>query len=218
MIMDPFLLIKGLAMGIILSVTIPSASFWLVHVGFKENWRLANTAGLGLACGHAFLAMIVGYCLYLVIEFWVYLAVPARMFTVLILAYLAWKAFGAKRLESLTPPEETFMPRGNAQLIQQTFYVLVTMPMRVPAVFAYMVATAILYRMGHASGLLFLGAGVFLGALSWNGFLCLLGRVSAPRVEDAIIRKSLNKLNRFAGYVYAILLMITLIPLLSMAP
>lgn len=203
-------------MGVILSVTVPPASIWMVHVGFRQGWGRAGLAGVGLASGHAFLAVIVGYCLYLVLGFWVYVAIPLRILSLLILAYLAWRSFRAKPLESLMPPEEALLPRGPFQLVQQSFYILVTMPMRVPAVFAYLFATAALYQLGGLAGLLYLGLGVAVGAMSWNVFFCSLGWVSEPRVEHWIILKSLNKLNRFAGYVYGILILITIFPALAL--
>lgn len=204
---------KGIAMGIILSVATPPASLWLIQIGFRRNWLQANSAGAGLAAGHAFLTLLVGYCLLLLVAFWQYIAIPSRILAMLILLFMGWKCLRAKKLNSVFLPEETRMPGNVLQLIQQTGYVLVTMPMRVPVVFAYMIATAVLYRMGGVLGLPVLALGVFCGAFGWSLFLNTLGWAFGSRIDESISLRSLNKLSRLAGYVFFILAAITVLPL-----
>mgnify|MGYP006274215557 CR=1 FL=1 len=206
-------LFKGIAMGIILSVITPPASLWMIQIGFKRNWVQANGAGIGLAAGHAFLTILVGYCLLLLVTFWEYIAIPARILAMLVLLYMGWKCFRAQPMKSVLLPEETRMPSSLLQLVQQTGYVLITMPMRVPVVFAYMVATAVLYRMGGIFGLPVLALGVFLGAMSWNSFLNSLGWAFGRRIDESISLRSLNKLARLAAYVFFILAAITVLPM-----
>jgi len=209
--------LKGVAMGIILAVTVPPATIWLVQTGFRRSWGYAMMAGLGVASGNAFVAGGVGYMVLLVIPFWPYIGLPARGLSLLILAYMGWKSFWAPKAESVVLPGGTALPRGGWEVFQQTFTILVLMPMRVPLTFAYMMATAIFWRFGGALNLFPLMLGCLVGGLFWTSFICLLGWISQGRVDEPIILKSLNKLNRFAAYVFGVLFLITLYPLLALA-
>ena len=215
--MDLVVLFKGFAMGVILAVTTPPGTLWMVQVGYRRGWAHAIWAGLGLAVGFAFLTLLVAYCLVLLFSFWAYIAIPVRVAALLILGYLGWKSFRAKKLKTLGLGDEVLLPKGGPQLMQQTAYILVTMPMRVPAVFGYMVATAVLYRLGGPLALPILTLGVLLGAMAWSLFICLLGRVAAKLVEDRITLRSLNKLHKLAGGVYFVLAFLTFSPQLERA-
>ncbi len=201
-------------MGVILAVTTPPATLWMVQVGFRRGWGHALVAALAVAAGHAFLAMGTAFCFLLVVGFWRYIAIPARALAILIFGYMAWRSFRVDGAETLRLPLEVPVPMRKLQLFQQTFYILVTMPMRIPAIVAYMIATALLYRFGDYDNLLELGAGTAVGTLGWGGFICLLGRMFGDRVDDPIILKSLNKQNRFAAYIFAALMLITIYPVL----
>ncbi len=212
---DPFLFFKGFAMGFILAVVTPPATIWMVQLGFKRNWAYANMAGAGLAVGQAFLAMLVGYCFFLIIPFWEIIGMGLRVIAIIILTYMGWRSFWVDGATSVHLPPGTRIPKGGGQVFQQSFYILVTMPMRVPTVLAYMIATAMLYQMGGMSGLIDMGIGTFCGAVSWNIWICLLGWVSKGRIDEPIILKSLNKQNRFAAFVFGALLLITIGPVLE---
>jgi len=88
-------------------------------------------------------------------------------------------------------------------------------PFRVPITFAYMMATALFWRFGGQLNLFPLCLGTALGALTWTAFICLLGWLSRGRIDEPIILKSLNKLNRFAAYIFTALGLMTLYPLLA---
>lgn len=203
-------------MGFILAVTVPPATVWLVQTGFRVNWRYAAMAGFGVAVGNAFLAGGVGYMVLLVLPFWPYIGIPARVLSLAILAYMGWKSFWARKADSVRLPVDLRLPRQGWQVFQQTFYILVMMPMRVPLTFAYMIATAIFWRFGGPLNLFPLIAGCLAGGLAWTLFICLLGWFSRGRVDEPIILKSLNKLNRFAAYVFGVLILITVYPMLAM--
>lgn len=204
-------------MGVILAVTTPPGTLWMVQVGYHRDWGRATWAGMGLSLGFGFLTLLVGYCLYLLFSFWAIIAIPVRILSLLVLVYLGWKSFRAAKLKTLRLGDEVLLPQSRLQLMQQTAYILVTMPMRVPAVFGYMVATAVLYRLGGPLALPVLALGVFLGSLAWCLFICTLGRVASKMVEDRVTLRSLNKLHRLAGGVYWVLAFLTFSPQLEKA-
>ena len=201
-------------MGVILAVTTPPATLWIVQVGFRRGWGQAGVVAAAIGAGHAFLAVGTAFCFLLVVGFWRYIGLPARALALLILGYMAWRCFWAEGAKSLRLPLEVSVPASRAQLFQQTFYILVTMPMRIPVIVAYIIATALLYRFGGFGNLPELGVGTGLGTLAWGAFIALLGGWVGDRVEDSIILKSLNKLNRFAAVIFAALMVITVYPLL----
>ena len=217
-VMDiPIVFFKGFAMGIILAVTVPPATIWLVQTGFRRSWFYSMMAGFGIASGNAFVTGGVGYIMFLALPLWPYLGLPARGLTLLILAYMGWKSFWAKKAESVALPKEIPLPPNGWHIFQQSFYILVTMPMRIPLTFAYMIATAIFWRFGGVLNIFPLMLGCLLGGLAWTSFICLIGWASKGRVDEPIILKSLNKLHRFAAYVLGVLFLITLYPLLALA-
>ncbi len=208
--MSEFFFYFGIILGLVFSTTIVSGAVWCVQITLCRGFFSGLGAGGGIALAQTLWSTLAGVMVFWLHPFsdtldWVF-----RLFAAGVLVYMSTTVFGAEKIKSLHYEGSLL---GVGKIFRSTFWIALTMPMRLPGFLALLISMNFHVRHIELGNSLLLGAGVGLGSFAWWAYYVLLAALFGKRVPEPITVKSMNKLKVLAGSVLLALMFICLAPM-----
>ncbi|MGJ8654044.1 MAG: LysE family transporter [Opitutaceae bacterium] len=190
-------MLEGITTGLIMSLTLFPGAVWLAKVGIAGGLRQTIAVGLGLWLSQLAWLMFAIPGLMMMYKHLHFMHAGMHLFAAFVLVYMALKFFRTKRVEQLDDVEG--LP-SSLTLFRTTFNQSFSMPMRLPAAMAILLATGTYINHDPIWGVVpSIALGALIGVTWWWGQFTFLAIFFAKRVSYPITIKSLNKLRPFCA-------------------
>ncbi len=200
--------------GVVLSVTIVSASVWCVQITIKRGFYDGFAAGFAISLAQGFWSLVAAELIIFLARWSLYYDWLFRLAAAAILFQMGASVLRADRVKSI---HYSGSLSGMMPVFRATLARALTMPGRLTGYSALLISVSMQHlRRQEAIDGLFLGFGALLGSFGWWLYLVLLAALFGHRVSEPITLRSMNKLYRLAGLIFFALVFLCLAPLLEM--
>lgn len=202
-------MLEGITTGFIMSLTLFPGTVWLAKVGIAGGMRHAIAAGVALWFSQLLWLLFAIPGLMMMYKHLRVIHAGMHLFAAFVLVYMALKYFRTKRVKELDDIKD--LPSA-LTLFRTTFNQSFSMPMRLPAAMAILLATGTYINNEPSwSTVPAISIGALIGVTWWWGQFTFLAMFFAKRVPYPITIKSLNKLRPFCAAICLCLAVISVL-------
>jgi threonine/homoserine/homoserine lactone efflux protein len=190
-------MLEGMTAGFILALTLFPGTVWLAKVGVVGNKRQVVAVGAGFWASQLFWLVVAVPGLMMMSAHLHFIQAGMHLFAALVLGYMGAKFLRTKRVTTLNDVEEL---ASSARLLRTAFNQSLSMPMRLPAAMAVLLATGVYINHKPSWAVVpSILVGALIGTTWWWGQFTILSMFFAKRVPRPITIKSLNKIRPFCA-------------------
>lgn len=202
-------MLEGITAGFILALTLFPGTVWLAKVGVVGNKRQVLAVGIAFWCSQLLWLVVAVPGLMMMCAHLHFIQAGMHLFAALVLGYMGIKFFRTKRVTVL---DDMASLSSSPRLLRAAFNQSLSMPMRLPAAMAVLLATGV--YINHEPSWAVVPSvlvGAAIGTTWWWGQFTFLSMFFAKRVPQPITIKSLNKIRPFCACLCFFLALISVL-------